>query len=464
MLSGNHVFSIVVRIGLIIHTVLQLPGSAQVSDVAREASFYELDDGIVAATQKIDRDPEAVREYLRRAFYYDQKLELVAAIKDFGNAIRISPSSVQFYLFRGELWREIGEPQLADADFDEGLRLIEEMLRTDPELHRDKLHFRAWAWYAKRNTANAIRDLDLAIEIAPESHRSMLLVTRGMVLQRQGDSVKAEADFTRSIELDPQQAAARSERGRLRLARGDVFDAISDFNEAIRFDPIQPSVYTSRAIAYMKLGEFEKAIVDCSAAIKVYPLYAPAYRHRGCAYLALQRVDLALIDLNKAIGLTPNYTNPGWSGSEISIYRGPRNRVYYYDFLPQLDRASVWRMKGEWEKAIDDLKETLRMDPASSQAQNDLAWVQATCPDAKYRDGKSAIDLARKACEATKWKKDDYIVTLAAAHAEVGEYDEAVKRMTEASEIDPKRDAATREQLLKLFKQSMPHRDSVKDK
>ena len=121
-------------------------------------------------------------------------------------------------------------------------------------------------------------------------------------------------------------------------------------------------------------------------------------------------------------------------------------------------------MKGEWEKAIDDLKETLRMDPASSQAQNDLAWVQATCPDAKYRDGKSAIDLARKACEATKWKKDDYIVTLAAAHAEVGEYDEAVKRMTQASEIDPKRDAATREQLLKLFKQSMPHRDSVKDK
>ena len=428
-----------------------------------EFSLARLDEKIAKQTAEIERSPTSASPYFQRAVLLEKKQELVRAIKDYGEAIRLDPVP-RYHLLRGQLWHEMGESKLAEQDFDEALLLISEIIRNDARLEPEFHQERAWAWYAKGHVANAIKYLDLAYANETDLPRSTILRMRGLAWWQLGDLDKAETDFDSALEIDPLRPASHCERGRLHVARGDHRRAIIEFNEAIRLDPKQPFIYTTRALAHLTLHEFEKAISDCSEAIKIFPLYAPAYRHRGCARLSLGQIDLALDDFNQAVQFTPSYARPVVRGRELSPIRGSCDRVYYYDFLPQLDRAGTWRMKGEWEKAIDDLKETLRMDPASSQAQNDLAWVQATCPDAKYRDGKSAIELARKACEATKWKKDDYIVTLAAAHAEVGEYDEAVKRMTQASEIDPKRDAATREQLLKLFKQSMPYRDSVKDK
>ncbi|MEI8379206.1 MAG: tetratricopeptide repeat protein [Planctomycetota bacterium] len=423
-----------------------------------EEVVSDLDTDIAKATAEIERDPSS--GYFKRAVYLDQKMEFVRALKDYAEAIRTGQAP-RSYILRGELWREMGESELADQDFDEGLRRIDEFVRKDARLEKLFHQERAWALYAKGDAVKAIAELDKALE---SELKPSLLLMRGIAWRRLGNLQKAEADFDKVIELVPKHSSALCERGRLYAARGDFQRAFEDFSEGLRADPNQPLIYTSRANAYLMLRQYDKAISDCSEAIKIVPLYAPAYRHRGCARLALGNVDLALNDFNQAVQFTPSYVKPGLCGRELFPLRGARDRIHYYDFLPQLDRAGIWRMKGEWEKAIVDLKETLRMDPASTQAQNDLAWIQATCPDAKYRDGKSAIELARKACEATKWKKDDFIVTLAAAHAENSEYDEAIKRLTQANEIDPKRDAATRENLLNLFKQSMPFRESVKDK
>ena len=94
------------------------------------------------------------------------------------------------------------------------------------------------------------------------------------------------------------------------------------------------------------------------------------------------------------------------------------------------DNVSVYVNRGDarynmndYEKALLDYEETLRLDSSDPWAQNRLAWVLATGPN-HLRDGQRAVDLARQALSM----EDDPDIrdTLAAALAEVGEYEAAI--------------------------------------
>jgi hypothetical protein len=52
------------------------------------------------------------------------------------------------------------------------------------------------------------------------------------------------------------------------------------------------------------------------------------------------------------------------------------------------------------------------------------------------RNGKEAIRMSTRACELTEWKGPGAISTLAAAYAEVGDFDQAVKYQTQAMKIN----------------------------
>ena len=47
-------------------------------------------------------------------------------------------------------------------------------------------------------------------------------------------------------------------------------------------------------------------------------------------------------------------------------------------------------------------------------------------PQADFRDGKSAIQHATRACQLTQWRVHGYVSTLAAAYAEAGDFQNAV--------------------------------------
>ena len=85
---------------------------------------------------------------------------------------------------------------------------------------------------------------------------------------------------------------------------------------------------------------------------------------------------------------------------------------------------------------MKDLEAALTLKPDDSGVLNNLAWLLATSPVAELRDGKRAIDLATKACEETEWKAAHIISTLAAAHAETGDFVKAREMSQKAVEVD----------------------------
>ena len=78
------------------------------------------------------------------------------------------------------------------------------------------------------------------------------------------------------------------------------------------------------------------------------------------------------------------------------------------------------------------------MDPDYAFAYNNLAWVFATAPDAVFRNGNRALELAERAVELDR--EAATLDTLAAAYAEVGRFDEAIRTQLQAIALLKKED------------------------
>ena len=187
----------------------------------------------------------------------------------------------------------------------------------------------------------------------------------------------------------------------------------------------------------------DQALADATEAIRLAPsdaqLLALAYNERGLCLANKGAPEKAIADYDEAIRLDPKYADAFFN------------------------RGGVWYHKKEYDKAIADYDEAIRLDPANSGASNSRAWLLATCPDDKIRDGKKAVEAAKKACVLTDYKTALFLRTLAAACAEAGDFDEALKWQTKALEdVDyEKRYGDDAHRLLKLYQDHKPYREET---
>ena len=125
------------------------------------------------------------------------------------------------------------------------------------------------------------------------------------------------------------------------------------------------------------------------------------------------------------------------------------------------NRGLVESRRGNWQRAIEDCGEALDLQPKLPSAHNNLAWLLATCPIDGLRNGHEAVEHATWACQATEWSRPDFLGTLAAACAEIGDFDQAV-RLQQRAMSDPKYcqtfGEATVLARLRLYEQHLPYR------
>ena len=372
-----------------------IEGTLAVSEVVR------FDQAINFFTQEIEADPADSAAWARRGNIWQNKKEYDKAIADFTEAIRLDPENGIPFCNRGNAWSGKKEYEKAIADYNEAIRL-------DPKCALN-YYIRGNAWCDEKEYDKAIVDFNEAIRLEPKDAR--FYSDRGDAWINKEEYDKAIADLTEAIRLDPRAFDAYLNRGRAWGYKDQNDKAIADFNEAISLDPRESLAYVNRGLAWGFKREYEKAIADYNEAIRLDPKAFHAYVNRGRIWGYKEQYDKAIADFNEAIKLDPG------------------------DSKAYVNRGVAWGFKREYEKAIADYNEAIRLDPKIADAYDNLAWLLATCPDARRRDGKKAVESATRACELREWKEAYPIATLAAAYAEVGNFDKAVEWQEKANRI-----------------------------
>ena len=233
---------------------------------------------------------------------------------------------------------------------------------------------------------------------------------RGIAYSRTGNTDKAISDYTAAIQLDSRYTGAYLNRGVEYSNKRNYKLALRDATRAIGLNPKYADAYHNSGIYYSEIGEFDKAIADFSQAIRFNPR-SMTFHGRAVAYKDAEKFEKAIADYDRVIRITPKDTN------DYAI------------------RGSACLEKGNYKAALSDFEKAVQLSPNNASALSGLGWFSATCPDPSMRNGKEAIRMSMRACELMGWKEPGAIFNLAAAYAEAGDFNEAVKCQLQASNM-----------------------------
>jgi tetratricopeptide (TPR) repeat protein len=336
--------------------------------------------------------------------------------------------------------------------------------------------------------------------IQHENHES----TEGWINRNQAVLVPdADEVFSRRLAADPRDADSYYRRAVARGLRKDYDAALKDFADAIRINPDEPAYFIARGGLWNSRGEYDRAVADLDEAIRLAPKSAENYHWRGVTRHVQKKLDDAIADYTKAIDLDPDAIMTYHWRAKAWEAKGDLDRaIGSYDAaidrfpkvpIPLVERAGLLLRKMDYGRALSDsdaaiallpnnatahssrgialykLKkyaaaiaawdETVRLDPKNWVAINNRAWIRATCPDETLRDGKRALEEAKTACDMTEWKQPLCLGTVAAAHAELGQWAEAVRWQEKAIALADKDSLEEFRACLELYRKGRPKRD-----
>jgi tetratricopeptide (TPR) repeat protein len=314
---------------------------------------------------------------------------------------------------------------------DDAVAFFTERIRQNP---KDDAAFnsRAIAWQLKGEIDSAIKDFDDAIRLEPNDPEHYN--NRGNLRNAKKEYDKAIADFNEAIRLDPKHIYSYIGRGSAWRAKKEYDNAIADYDEVIRLDPNHPYSYNNRGNVWKAKKEYDKAIADFNEAIRLDPNFTFAYVNRGNTWSAKKEFDKAIDDYNKAIRLDPK---------DAYAYNG---------------RGLVWFLKKKYDKAAKDFDDSEKLDGENPWVFMNRARFLATCAEPKFRDGKRAVEQAKKGLELVNNPTPEFHEALAAAYAEAGNFKEAVRCQERALEDPQLKNDSDARQRLELYRKKQPYR------
>jgi len=257
--------------------------------------------------------------------------------------------------------------------------IYERILVTQPN-HFDALHLLGVIALQTKNYQLAIELISKAIQINPNvaaAHSN-----RGNALKGLKQFAHALASYNKAISLKPEYADAWLNRGNALQQLNQCDQALASYNKAISLKPEYADVWLNRGNALQELNQYDQALASYNKAISLKPDYVDAWLNRGTALQQLEQYDQALSSYNKAISLKPEYAD-AWSNRGVTL----QELKQYDQALASYDKAislkpgytDAWLNRGNTLKDIGcfslaeaSYREAIQLDPEFLDARSNL--------------------------------------------------------------------------------------------
>jgi TolB-like protein/Tfp pilus assembly protein PilF/predicted Ser/Thr protein kinase len=214
-------------------------------DVARQTSLTleDMPDSRVRSTQARSIPYAAYDEYLKGRYFWNRRTRegFLDAIDAFENAIALDPNYARAYAGLADSYALMASYSLGNE-------------------------------FIPKARAAALRALELDEQLA-EAHTSLALV----VENHDWDWAKAEREYRRAIELDPNYATAHHWYGEFLGFQGRFDEAFAEFDRARQLDPLSLIIASDRGALLYFARQYDRSIEQFRQVLAVEPGFPRAF-------------------------------------------------------------------------------------------------------------------------------------------------------------------------------------------
>lgn len=178
------------------------------------------------------------------------------------------------------------------------------------------------------------------------------------------DWARAEREFRRALELNPNSDVAHGQYAYLLTLRRDFDGALEHLNRASAIDPVSPMWALLRGWTLDCAGRHEEAIRHLEETLRLHPRLIPALLHLGIAYTNAGQPDVAIARLDQALAISPGssqllalqayaHAKAGRRDRALAILRELETRA---DSPPSHNLALAWTALGDHDRAFSWLE------------------------------------------------------------------------------------------------------------
>lgn len=356
------------KLALVLIALATLCASALAEEETAESWYkkgYDLyyhesyEKSINAFNRSLEIDPQYFNSWLYKGaalnmlsfqFYGQNRIETFEeSLKAYDRAIEIDRNNASAWVFKGAALDNMAWSTDDPTRYNQSLLAFDKALEQDPK-DADAWHAKGvtlihFAQYKEGQTGRtdeiegmlkeALNAINKAIDIDPQTpgaleNRASLLETMGkhkealekanstqdlakvwynraVALRNEGKFDKAITAYDKAIELDPQDAEAKIDKGLTFLVMGRFNESLAAYDEALEIEPDSSYTWIEKGLVLSRMEQFNESLVAYEEALRIDPTNPQAWAGKGSTLSQMGRYDVALQAFEKVIETDPTY-------------------------------------------------------------------------------------------------------------------------------------------------------------